>query len=84
MPAERPGELTEPAGSETPPPQLLAVIGNLAEFHREHEKYYAQAPLRQAVEVQAASRVLKALARRWSAVVPAAHPAASPFAGAEI
>lgn len=75
--------MTETSGSGTPPPQLFEAIGNLAEFHREHEKFYSQAPLRQAVEVQAASRVFKALAGRWSAVVPAAHPGASPFAGAE-
>jgi hypothetical protein len=67
---------------EKPPPELLETIGNLAAFHREHEKFYAQAPLRQAIDVQAASRVLKALADRWSDAVPADHPAASPFAGA--
>ena len=39
--------MTETSGSETPPPQLLEAIGNLTEFHREHEKYYSQAPLRQ-------------------------------------
>ena len=58
------------------------MIGNLSEFHREHEKFYAQAPLRQAVEVEAASRVLKALADRWSSVLPADRPGLSPFAGA--
>jgi hypothetical protein len=68
--------------TEKPPPDLLETIGNLASFHREHEKYYSQAPLRQAVDVQAASRVLKALADRWSNAAPADHPAASPFAGA--
>ena len=50
------------------PPQLLEMIGNLSEFHREHDKFYAQAPLREAVEIEAASRVLKALADRWSSV----------------
>lgn len=70
-------------GSEKPPPQLLEAIGNLAEFHREHEKFYSQAPLRQATEVQAASRVLKALAARWSHAEPTEHPVANPFAGAE-
>ena len=66
----------------SPSPELLEMIGNLSEFHREHEKFYAQAPLRQAVEVQAASRVLKALADRWSSVSPADSPVTSPFAGA--
>jgi hypothetical protein len=64
------------------PPELLEMIGNLSQFHREHEKFYAQAPLRRAVEMEAASRVLKALADRWSTVPPADRPAASPFAGA--
>ena len=68
--------------TDAPPPELLEMIGNLSEFHREHEKFYAQAPLRQAVEVQAASRVLKALADHWSSVSPTDRPGASPFAGA--
>jgi hypothetical protein len=66
-----------------PPPQLLEAIGNLSRFHREHEKFYSQAPLRQAVEIQAASRVLKALAAQWGSAEPAEHAAASPFAGAD-
>jgi len=72
----------ESSGPTAPPPQLLETIRNLAEFHREHEKFYAQAPLRKAVEIQAASRVLKALADHWRQVAPVEHPAGSPFAGA--
>ena len=68
---------------ERPPPQLLETIGNLAEFHREHEKFYSQAPLRTSADIQAASRVLKALGARWSEATPSEHPAASPLAGAE-
>jgi hypothetical protein len=68
--------------TDAPPPQLLEMIGNLAEFHREHEKFYAQAPLGQAVEVQGASRILKALADHWSSASPTDRPVASPFAGA--
>lgn len=67
--------------SDVPPP-LLEMIGNLSEFHREHEKYYAQRPLRQALELEAASRTLKALADRWSSVSPEERPVGSPFAGA--
>jgi hypothetical protein len=67
----------------SPPPELLKTIANLAAFHREHEKFYAQAPVKQALEVQGASRLLKALAARWSTAQPAEHPAANPFAGAE-
>ena len=65
-----------------PPPPLLEMIGNLSEFHREHEKFYSQAPLRQAIEIQASSRVLKALADRWQSVSPAERHGLSPFAGA--
>jgi hypothetical protein len=68
--------------SQSASPELLEMIGNLSEFHREHEKFYAQAPLRQAVEVEAASRVLKSLADRWSSVSPIDRPVMSPFAGA--
>jgi hypothetical protein len=71
----------EPEGS--PPGPLLDVIGNLARFHREHEKFYSQAPLRQAGEIQATSRALKALAARWGEVEPSGRPAPSPFAGAD-
>lgn len=67
----------------SPPPEMLATIANLSEHHREHEKFYAQAPLWTAAEPQAASRALKALAGRWSEVEPTDHPAASPLAGAE-
>ena len=66
-----------------PPAELLDLIGNLAEFHREHEKFYSAAPLRDAVELEASSRVLKALASRWSEVEPQEESLPSPFAGAE-
>ena len=75
--------MSEEKRGQTPPVELLDVVGNLAEFHREHEKFYSQAPLRQAADIQAASRALKALATRWSEVEPSDHPAPSPFAGAE-
>lgn len=64
------------------PPQLLETIDNLSRFHREHEKFYSQAPLQQAREIQADSRALKSLAAHWSEVEPG-EPAASPIAGAE-
>ncbi|MFF5958359.1 hypothetical protein [Streptomyces luteogriseus] len=70
--------------SQPPPPEsLLQVIDNLARFHREHEEYYSQAPLRQAGELQARSRALKALADRWSVVEAGEQTSAIPFAGAE-
>ncbi len=71
----------EPGG--TPPEPLLEVIANLARFHHEHEKYYSQAPLRQAAELQARSRALKSLADRWSTVDAGGRSGTVPFAGAE-
>jgi hypothetical protein len=61
---------------------LLAIVKNLSRYHREHEKYYSQAPLADAIALQRAARTLIALAERWTSVEPAAEPAASPFAGA--
>jgi hypothetical protein len=60
---------------------LLAAAANLSRYHREHEKYYSEAPLTDAIALQRAARTLIALAERWSAVEPAAVPAGSPFAG---
>jgi hypothetical protein len=78
---ERPG-----AGSRQPPPGagnggLLAVAANLSQYHREHEKYYSEAPLADAIALQRAARTLIALAERWTTAEPAAAPAPSPFAG---
>jgi len=75
--------VTEVDAQNKPPDRLLEAIGNLARFHREHEKFYSQAPLRQAGEIQAISRALKSLAGQWSEVEPSERPAANPFAGAE-
>ena len=60
---------------------LLAVAGNLSRYHREHEKYYSEAPLTDAISLQRTARTLIALAERWTSVEPAAAPAPSPFAG---
>ena len=60
---------------------LLAVAANLSQYHREHEKYYSQAPLADAITLQRTARTLIALAERWATAEPAAEPAASPFAG---
>jgi hypothetical protein len=61
---------------------LLAVAANLSQYHREHEKYYSETPLTDAIALQRTARTLIALAERWTAVEPAAAPAPSPFAGA--
>ena len=65
-----------------PPEQLLDAVDNLSEFHREHEKYYSEAPLHDAVAFQRISRTLKALAERWSVVEPSDGGPRVPFAGA--
>lgn len=65
------------------PQQLLETIENLSRFHREHEQFYSQAPLQSARELQAASRALQALARRWNEAEPSERPAPNPYAGAD-
>jgi hypothetical protein len=69
--------------SSGPHAQLLVAIENLAAFHRDHEKFYAQAPREQAVGLQRHARTLQALADRWSTVAPASPTPFSPFEGAE-
>lgn len=75
------------AGSGQPRPGarsdgLLAVAANLSRYHREHEKYYSEASLTDALSLQRAARTLIALAERWTTAEPVAAPAPSPFAGA--
>ncbi len=63
--------------------QFLDVVLNLSKYHREHEKFYAQVPLRKALDLQHASRVLKTLADRWQAVLPTPPHVANPLLGCE-
>jgi hypothetical protein len=53
---------------------LLAVAANLSRYHREHEKYYSEAPLSDVISLQRIARTLIALAERWTSVEPAANP----------
>ena len=46
---------------------LLGLFENLSRFHREHEKFYGEAPLQEAAALVRTSRSLKALAERWAA-----------------
>ncbi|MXP20758.1 hypothetical protein GIY30_05230 [Gordonia sp. HNM0687] len=55
---------------------------NLSRFHREHEKYYSEAPLSDAIALQRIARTITALAERWSTVERATQTSPSPFAGA--
>ena len=81
------GGPTRPSGGSqqhqpvAPDAGLLAVAKNLSQYHREHEKYYSEAPLADAISLQRTARTLIALAERWTSAEPAAAPAPSPFAG---
>jgi hypothetical protein len=69
-----------------PAPQdkaLLQAISNLAEYHREHEKFYSSAPREQAVVLQRHARTLLALADRWSVVQASERPVLSPYEATE-
>jgi hypothetical protein len=66
-----------------PSDQFLELAQNLARYHREHEKFYARAPLEEAVVLHRTSTALRALAERWSVVDVAEPQATSPFSGAE-
>ena len=52
---------------------MLAVAANLSQYHREHEKYYSEAPLTDAIALQRTARTLIALAERWTAAGPPPH-----------
>lgn len=62
---------------------FLTAIENLSHFHREHEKFYAQAPRQQAVVLQRHARALTALADRWSVTAATPIDVLNPFEGAE-
>ena len=65
------------------PDRFLEMARNLARYHREHEKFYARAPLEGAASLQRTSAALRALAERWSTVDASRPEAASPFSGSE-
>src|SRR5512132_3875467 len=67
---------------ETANPLLEAAL-NLAQFHKQHERFYATAPLESALRLQRHARALLALADRWATVDPSDHRGVSPFEGAE-
>ncbi len=51
--------------------QFLEMARNLARFHREHEKFYARAPLEEAAALQRTSAALRALAAESAVLVHA-------------
>lgn len=67
----------------TAPTDLFQTVLNLSRYHREHEKFYARAPLESAIALQHASGTLKTLAAHWSEVEPVENPARSPYAGCD-
>jgi hypothetical protein len=77
----RPSTRSQPQPPASAAGALLDIAANLSHYHREHEKYYAEAPLCDAISLQRVARTLIALAERWESVQLAAAPAPSPFAG---
>ncbi len=65
------------------PTLLLGQIENLARSHREHELYYSQAPLVDALELQKVSRTLKVLAGHWATWSPQGVEHANPYSGCD-
>jgi len=65
------------------PTELLDQIENLTRTHREHELYYSQAPLDDAVSLQRISRTLKALAGQWQTATPLEVDGANRYAGCD-
>jgi hypothetical protein len=66
-----------------PADAFLDAVENLSRFHRDHERFYAQAPREQAVVLQRHSRALSALATRWSSVTVTRIEVFNPYEGAE-
>jgi hypothetical protein len=62
---------------------FLAAVENLSRFHRDHERFYAQAPREAAVVLQRHARALGALASRWSVVAVERIDVLNPYEGAE-
>lgn len=71
------------ATQQRDPAQLLDQIANLTRTHREHELYYSQAPLDDAVTLQQISRTLKALAGHWRIATPLQVNGANRYAGCD-
>ena len=62
---------------------FLEIISNLSEYHREHEKFYGQAPLKTAFEIQEASKTLKTLADKWVNLKSTEEVHGNPYMGCE-
>ena len=73
------GEIGNAGAAMTNDNGLLAIAANLSRYHREHEKYYSEAPLTDAISLQRAARSLIALAERWSTAEPVARAGPEPL-----
>ena len=62
---------------------FLNVISNLSKYHREHEKFYGQVPLKTAMEIQNTSKTLKTLADKWSNIEHIEKQNGNPYMGCE-
>lgn len=62
---------------------FLNTISNLSKYHREHEKFYGQAPLKTAIKIQNASKTLKTLADKWSNIQHVEKQNGNPYMGCE-
>jgi len=75
------GDPTRPSAAAAAGSPVLAAVLNLSQFHRDHEKFYAQEPRAEAVTLQRHARALQALADRWSTTPPQSQPWMNPFEG---
>ena len=79
----QPAVLGRGEGDPATGPPLTAIL-NLSRYHREHEEFYARAPLEQAIDLQRAARTLTTLADRWGGTAPGgATVVGARFAGCE-
>jgi hypothetical protein len=62
---------------------FLEIISNLSKFHREHEKFYGQAPLKTAIEIQDAAKTLKTIADKWINLKQTERREGNPYMGCE-
>jgi hypothetical protein len=62
---------------------FLNIISNLSKYHREHEKFYGQAPLKTAITIQDASKTMKTLADKWSKIQQVEKQNGNPYMGCE-
>jgi hypothetical protein len=62
---------------------FLEVISNLSKYHREHEKFYGQVPLKTASVIQDASKTLKTLADKWISLQQTEKAEGNPYMGCE-